>query len=146
MNMSMDIETCTDKDSDMDTDTEMETNTKKCHRMDNLKIYNNKSFDVYETWGDGGQNMFKGSALYIEYTHLRAIRMTCRLSFSFLFPILCRSSRYMVFFTFFPQCYPSLHLLYSRRRCLDVTSTHTSSTGDYDPNGMTSECNDPKTF
>ncbi len=31
-------------------------------------------------------------------------------------------------------------------RCLDVTSTHTSSTGDYDPNGMTSECNNPKTF
>lgn len=34
----------------MDTDTEMETNTKICHRMDNLKIYSNKSLDVYETW------------------------------------------------------------------------------------------------
>jgi hypothetical protein len=34
----------------------------------------------------------------------------------------------------------------ARFRCLDVTSTHALSTGDYDPNGTTSECNDPKTF
>jgi hypothetical protein len=31
-------------------------------------------------------------------------------------------------------------------RCLDVTSAHASSTGDYDPNGTTSEWNNPKTF
>ncbi len=31
-------------------------------------------------------------------------------------------------------------------RCLDVTSTHASSTGDYDPNVTSSECNDPKFF
>ncbi len=85
------------------------------------------------------------------YVHRNAVHAATSLLLMYLVKSFFRINPFKSFTSFlvmkFPVSLLSVWCLSADLfRCLDVTSTHASSTGDYDPNVTPSECYAPKFF